>query len=128
MRFIGILGLLVLFLGCNNTRHSKYKSLLVGDWRIENPTLQSFIRFQENGEVVYFFNRFSYELDSLNEFGKWSLDKISKGKQSDTLVITIAKKPQNTVFKFIFIDKDRIKVIDERGQTFFSRIQNQSNN
>jgi hypothetical protein len=38
-------------------------------------------------------------------------------------VVQIDKRPQQTTFQFIPIDQQRIKVIDERGQTFFTRIE-----
>ena len=71
--------------------------------------------------ATYFLNQFSYRLDSLAETGKWELIEIRKGREVDTFIVNIIKKPQNTVFKFIPADKNRIKVIDDIGQTFFTR-------
>jgi hypothetical protein len=105
-----------------NQKENKFKDFLVGEWRIENPILQSFIRFEENGKTTYYFNQFSYRLDSLAEIGKWKLNEIRRGKEIDTFIVKIDKNPQNTVFKFIPVDKDRIKVMDDIGQTFFTRI------
>jgi hypothetical protein len=68
-------------------------------------------------------NRYSYQLDSLAQIGKWSLNEIKKGKYTDTFMVSIDKQPQKTIFQFIVIDQDKIKVIDEQGQTFFTRIQ-----
>ena len=68
-------------------------------------------------------NRYSYQLDSLAQTGKWSLDEIRKGKYTDTFMVSIDKQPQKTIFQLIAVDKDKIKVFDEQGQTFFTRIQ-----
>jgi len=106
-----------------NQKSRQFKEYLKGDWRIENPILQSFIRFEENGKTKYYLNQFSYRLDSLAETGRWSLDEIRKGIETDTFFVTIDKQPQKTVFQFVPVNKDRIKVIDEKGQTFFTRIQ-----
>ncbi|MDC0514389.1 hypothetical protein OAN99_01055 [Flavobacteriaceae bacterium] len=106
-----------------NQKSRQFKNYLIGDWTIENPTLQSFIRFEENGKTTYFMNRYSYQLDSLAETGKWSLDEIRKGKYTDTFMVSIDKQPQKTIFQLIAVDKDKIKVFDEQGQTFFTRIQ-----
>ena len=108
--------------GCMNQKENKFKDFLVGEWRIENPVLQSFIRFEENGKTTYYYNQFSYRLYSLAEIGKWKLNEIRRGKEIDTFIVKIDKKPQNTVFKFIPVDKDRIKVMDDIGQTFFTRM------
>ena len=114
---------LILSVKCTNQKSNKFKSYLVGEWRIDNPTLQSFIRFEENGKTTYYFNRYSYQLDSLAQIGKWNLDEIRKGREIDTFIVTIDKKPKKTVFRFLPLDKNRIKVIDEGGQTFFTRIE-----
>jgi hypothetical protein len=105
-----------------NQKENKFKDFLVGEWRIENPVLQSFIRFEKNGKTTYYFNQFSYRLDSLAEIGEWKLNEIRRGKEIDTFIVKIDKKPQNTVFKFIPIDKDRIKVMEDIEQTFFTRM------
>jgi hypothetical protein len=106
-----------------NQKSRQFKNYLIGDWRIENPTLQSVIRFEKSGKTTYFMNQYSYQLDSLAEIGKWSLDEIRKGKYTDTFIVSIDKQPQKTIFQFIAIDQDKIKVIDEQGKTFFTRIQ-----
>ncbi|MEL0074152.1 MAG: hypothetical protein VW710_06860 [Flavobacteriaceae bacterium] len=85
--------------------------------------MQSFIRFEENGKTTYYLNRYSYKLDSLAEYGDWSLKGIKKGVVRDTFVVQIDKRPQKTTFQFIPIDQQRIKVIDDQGQTFFTRIE-----
>ena len=111
-----------MFLKCTYQKSYKFKNYLVGEWRIDNPTLQSFIRFEEDGKTTYYFNRYSYQLDSLAQIGKWSLDEIRKGMKIDTFIVTIDKQPKKTIFQFLPLDNDRIKVIDEGGQTFFTRI------
>ena len=123
MRLILFFLSLILSVKCTNQKSNKFKSYLVGEWRIDNPTLQSFIRFEENGKTTYYFNRYSYQLDSLAQIGKWNLDEIRKGREIDTFIVTIDKQPKKTVFRFLPLDKNRIKVIDERGQTFFTRIE-----
>ena len=50
-------------------------------------------------------------------------DEIREGKYTDTFMVSIDKQPQKTIFQFIAIDQGEIKVIDEQGQTFFTRIQ-----
>ena len=122
MRYFAIFLSVFFTTGCMNQKENKFKDFLVGEWRIENPILQSFIRFEENGKTTYYFNQFSYRLDSLAEIGKWKLNEIRRGKEIDTFIVKIDKKPQNTVFKFIPIDKDRIKVMDDIEQTFFTRM------
>ena len=123
MRLILFFLSLILSVKCTNQKSNKFKSYLVGEWRIDNPTLQSFIRFEENGMTTYYFNRYSYQLDSLAQIGKWNLDEIRKGREIDTFIVTIDKQPRKTVFRFLPLDKNRIKVIDEGGQTFFTRIE-----
>ena len=123
MRLILFFLSLILSVKCTNQKSNKFKSYLVGEWRIDNPTLQSFIRFEENGKTIYYFNRYSYQLDSLAQIGKWNLDEIRKGREIDTFIVTIDKQPKKTVFRFLPLDKNRIKVIDEGGQTFFTRIE-----
>lgn len=123
MRFLLAVLSFILLTGCMNQKSRQFKEYLIGEWRIENPILQSFIRFEENGKTTYYLNQFSYRLDSLAETGKWSLDEIRKGIETDTFIVTIDKQPQKTVFQFVPVNKDRIKVIDEKGQTFFTRIQ-----
>ena len=107
---------------CNNSKVIKFQNRLSGDWKIENPTLQSFIRFDERGNVTYFFNSFSYEKDSMAEYGKWKLKDIHTGYLKDTFEIEVLKKPANTIFKIIFDSTDKIKVMDDLGSTFFTRV------
>ena len=121
MRYFVIFFSIAFVTGCMNQKENKFKDFLIGEWRIENPEHQSFIRFEGNGKTTYFFNEFSYRLDSLTETGKWELIEIRKGREVDTFIVNIIKKPQNTVFKFIPADKNRIKVIDDIGQTIFTR-------
>ena len=123
MRFFLVVFSVISLTGCMNQKSRQFKNYLIGDWTIENPTLQSFIRFEENGKTTYFMNRYSYQLDSLAETGKWSLDEIRKGKYTDTFMVSIDKQPQKTIFQLIAVDKNKIKVFDEQGQTFFTRIQ-----
>lgn len=123
MRFLLVVFSVICLTGCMNQKSRQFKNYLIGDWRIENPTLQSVIRFEKSGKTTYFMNQYSYQLDSLAEIGKWSLDEIRKGKYTDTFIVSIDKQPQKTIFQFIAIDQDKIKVIDEQGQTFFTRIQ-----
>ena len=123
MRFFLVVFSVICLTGCMNQKSRQFKNYLIGDWTIENPTLQSFIRFEENGKTIYFMNRYSYQLDSLAQIGKWSLDEIRKGKYTDTFMVSIDKQPQKTIFQLIAIDHDKIKVIDEQGQTYFTRIQ-----
>ena len=123
MRFFLVVFSVICLTGCMNQKSRQFKNYLIGDWTIENPTLQSFIRFEENGKTTYFMNRYSYQLDSLAETGKWSLDEIRKGKYTDTFVVSIDKQPQKTIFQLIAVDQDKIKVFDKQGQTFFTRIQ-----
>jgi hypothetical protein len=123
MRFLLVVFSAICLTGCMNKKSRQFKDYLIGDWRIENPTLQSVIRFEESGKTTYFMNRYSYQLDSLAQIGKWSLDEIRKGKYTDTFIVSIDKQPQKTIFQFIAIDQDKIKVIDEQGKTFFTRIQ-----
>lgn len=123
MRFLLVVFSVICLTGCMNQKSRQFKNYLIGDWRIENPTLQSVIRFEKSGKTTYFMNQYSYQLDSLAEIGKWSLDEIRKGKYTDTFIVSIDKQPQKTIFQFIAIDQGKIKVIDEQGQTFFTRIQ-----
>ena len=119
--FILALSLVLLLSGCLNSKSKDFKNYITGDWRIENPTLQSFIRFDPNGKTTYFLNRYSYELDTLAEYGSWHLKDIYKGVSIDTFVVEIIKKPQNTEFKFLILEQNRIRVLDEAGETLFTR-------
>ena len=67
-------------------------------------------------------NRYSYQLDSLSQMGKWSLDKIQKGNITDTFTVTIDNQSRKILFHFIAVDENKIKVIDDGGQVFFTRI------
>ena len=123
MRISSVVCFLIVMSACVSSKSRQFKNYLVGDWRIENPSMQSFIRFEENGKTTFYLNRYSYKLDSLAEYGDWRLKEIKKGAVRDTFVVQIDKRPQQTTFQFIPIDQQRIKVIDERGQTFFTRIE-----
>lgn len=127
MRCFFLLSIVFCMTGCLNTKSRDFKNYLIGDWRIENPTIQSFIRFEENGKTTYFFNRFSYKLDTLAEYGKWNFIGIRKGQHIDTFILEIDKQPQKTIFKLLAVEKNRLRVIDERGKTFFTRIKNNQN-
>ena len=87
MRYFVIFLSVFFISGCMNQKENKFKDFLVGEWRIENPVLQSFIRFEENGKTTYYFNQFSYRLDSLAEIGKWKLIEIRRGKEIDTFIV-----------------------------------------
>ena len=50
-------------------------------------------------------------------------DIVMPEREIDTFMVTIDKQPKKTVFRFLPLDKNRIKVIDEGGQTFFTRIE-----
>lgn len=120
---------LYVFLGfflwnCENPK--SFEDRIIGDWQIENPTLQSYIRFDKGGEVTYFFNRFSYEKDSLAEYGRWQLQEILSSGSLDTFAVEIIKKPQNTLFKLVFVSPNKIKVMDSQGTTYFTRVQQKS--
>ena len=123
MRLVPICLVLGFFLFCStDSKVKKFQHRLTGDWKIENPTLQSFIRFDARGNVTYFFNSFSYEKDSLAEYGKWKLKEIHTGDSKDTFEIEILKKPANSSFKFFFVSTNKIKVMDDIGSTFFTRV------
>ncbi|MDB4267673.1 hypothetical protein N9855_01930 [Flavobacteriaceae bacterium] len=92
MRLLFILVLSGLILSSCSNSSSAFKEFIVGDWQIENPTLQSFIRFNNQGKVTFYFNRFSYEKDSLAEYGKWRLKEIKKGVGIDTFFSRTRKK------------------------------------
>jgi hypothetical protein len=115
MRLLFILVLSGLILSSCSNSSSAFKEFIVGDWQIENPTLQSFIRFNNQGKVTFYFNRFSYEKDSLAEYGKWRLKEIKKGVGIDTFLVELEKKPSNTLFKML---------IDDLGYTLFTRLEN----
>ena len=124
MRFLLILVLSVLILSSCSNSSSAFKEFIVGDWQIENPTLQSFIRFNNQGKVTFYFNRFSYEKDSLAEYGKWRLKEIKKGVGIDTFLVELEKKPSNTLFKMLIVNENKLKIIDDLGYTLFTRLEN----
>jgi hypothetical protein len=124
MRFLFILVLSVLILSSCSNSSSAFKEFIVGDWQIENPTLQSFIRFNNQGKVTFYFNRFSYEKDSLAEYGKWRLKEIKKGVGIDTFLVELEKKPSNTIFKMVIVNENKLKVIDDIGYSRFTRLEN----
>tara|TARA_Y100000389_G_C17445428_1_gene511294 strand:- start:724 stop:1098 length:375 start_codon:yes stop_codon:yes gene_type:complete len=124
MRFLFILVLSVLILSSCSNSSSAFKEFIVGDWQIENPTLQSFIRFNNQGKVTFYFNRYSYEKDSLAEYGKWRLKEIKKGVGIDTFLVELEKKPSNTIFKMLIVNENKLKIIDDLGNTFFTRLEN----
>jgi len=124
MRLLFILVLSGLILSSCSNSSSAFKEFIVGDWQIENPTLQSFIRFNNQGKVTFYFNRFSYEKDSLAEYGKWRLKEIKKGVGIDTFFIELEKKPSNTLFKMLIVNENKLKIIDDLGYTLFTRLEN----
>lgn len=124
MRFLFILVLSVLILSSCSNSSSAFKEFIVGDWQIENPTLQSFIRFNNQGKVTFYFNRYSYEKDSLAEYGKWRLKEIKKGVGIDTFLVELEKKPSNTIFKMLIVNENKLKIIDDLGNTLFTRLEN----
>jgi hypothetical protein len=124
MRLLFILVLSGLILSSCSNSSSAFKEFIVGDWQIENPTLQSFIRFNNQGNVTFYFNRFSYEKDSLAEYGKWRLKEIKKGVGIDTFLVELEKKPSNTLFKMLIVNENKLKIIDDLGYTLFTRLEN----
>ena len=50
MRYFVIFFSIAFVTGCMNQKENKFKDFLVGEWRIENPEHQSFIRFEGNGK------------------------------------------------------------------------------
>jgi len=124
MRLLFILVLSGLIFSCCSNSSSAFKEFIVGDWQIENPTLQSFIRFNNQGKVTFYFNRFSYEKDSLAEYGKWRLKEIKKGVGIDTFLVELEKKPSNTLFKMLIVNENKLKIIDDLGYTLFTRLEN----
>lgn len=124
MRLLFILVLSGLILSSCSNSSSAFKEFIVGDWQIENPTLQSFIRFNNQGKVTFYFNRFSYEKDSLAEYGKWRLKEIKKGVSIDTFLVELEKKPSNTLFKMLIVNENKLKIIDDLGYTLFTRLEN----
>jgi len=124
MRLLFILVLSGLILSSCSNSSSAFKEFIVGDWQIENPTLQSFIRFNNQGKVTFYFNRFSYENDSLAEYGKWRLKEIKKGVGIDTFLVELEKKPSNTLFKMLIVNENKLKIIDDLGYTLFTRLEN----
>ncbi|MDG1342260.1 MAG: hypothetical protein P8P72_04475 [Flavobacteriaceae bacterium] len=124
MRFLLILVLSVPILSSCSNSSSAFKEFIVGDWQIENPTLQSFIRFNNQGKVTFYFNRYSYEKDSLAEYGKWRLKEIKKGVGIDTFLVELEKKPSNTIFKMLIVNENKLKIIDDLGNTLFTRLEN----
>jgi hypothetical protein len=115
MRLLFILVLSGLILSSCSNSSSAFK---------ENPTLQSFIRFNNQGKVTFYFNRFSYEKDSLAEYGKWRLKEIKKGVGIDTFLVELEKKPSNTLFKMLIVNENKLKIIDDLGYTIFTRLEN----
>jgi hypothetical protein len=73
MRISSVICFLIVMSACVSPKSSQFTNYLVGDWRIENPSMQSFIRFEENGKTTFYLNRYSYKLDSLAEYGDWLL-------------------------------------------------------
>lgn len=124
MRLLFILVLSGLILSSCSNSSSAFKEFIVGDWQIENPTLQSFIRFNNQGKVTFYFNRFSYEKDSLAEYGKWRLKEIKKGVSIDTFLVELEKKPSNTLFKMLIVNENKLKIINDLGYTLFTRLEN----
>ena len=124
MRLLFILVLSGLILSSCSNSSSAFKEFIVGDWQIENPTLQSFIRFNNQGKVTFYFNRFSYEKDSLAEYGKWRLKEIKKGVGIDTFLVELEKKPSNTLFKMLIVNENKLKIINDLGYTLFTRLEN----
>src|SRR6056300_1014944 len=124
MRLLFILVLSGLILSSCSNSSSAFKEFIVGDWQIENPTLQSFIRFNNQGKVTFYFNRFSYEKDSLAEYGKWRLKEIKKGVGIDTFLVELEKKHSNTLFKMLIVNENKLKIIDDSGYTLFTRLEN----
>lgn len=121
---LSLLGLIVLSMyGCTTNKSQQFKNHILGDWRIDNPAVQAFVRFEDKGETTYYYNRYSYDLDSLAEYGDWKLNKIIKGVETDTFQVEVDRKIEKIVFNFIVVDQNRLKMIDINGNaTYFSRV------
>jgi hypothetical protein len=120
---LSFLGLIVIMYGCTANKTQQFKNYILGDWRIDTPSAQAFIRFEDKGKTTYFYNRYSYDLDSLAEYGDWKLNRIKKGVETDTFQLVVDRKIGKIVFNFLVVDKNRLKMIDKNGKaTYFNRV------
>ena len=104
-----------------NTTKEKIQTYLIGSWRIENPNLQSFIQFNQNGKANYYFNRHSFEKDTLSESGRWEIDIGNNQSLTDTFQIRIFLKNKIT-FHAVIQDSLRFMTLEKGHTTRFTRL------
>lgn len=113
---------LILLCSCDGINSkNEVKKYLIGTWRIENPNLQSFIQFKKNGDAIYYFNQYSFKLDSLKERGVWEVAFLEKKSLKDTFLITILSKNKITL-KSQILDSTHFLIFEEGRKTRFTRI------
>lgn len=122
--FLACFFLFFIHLSCVNSSEKILKNYLIGTWRIENPTMQSFIKFKKDGRATYFFNRYSLQLDTLSEHGKWEVSFTRKKTLKDTFMLHIIKK-NNIVFKAIILDSIHFLTFEKKIKTRLTRINNE---
>ncbi len=121
MKKIGVIGCwLFAFLSCSERSAVNFQ--LLGTWRIENPSGQAFVRFQNQGKVVFYANRFRLEHDSLQEYGQWTYKTPQPQSLKDTIRIKITTKKGAMELKFLMESPDRLKQFKQKGSVYYNRM------
>jgi TonB-dependent SusC/RagA subfamily outer membrane receptor len=73
------------------------------------------------GDAIYYFNQYSFKLDSLKERGVWEVAFLEKKSLKDTFLITILSKNKITL-KSQILDSTHFSIFEEGRKTRFTRI------
>lgn len=117
---------LFLFVGlfiCCVTSVNHFDEVLIGSWRIENPSGQSFVRFKKNGDVFFYFDRYRFEKDSLVEKGEWQLEQPIPKTIKDTLKIKLTTQKGIHALNFVIESQNRLKNIGHKTNVFYGRME-----
>lgn len=117
---------LFLFVGlfiCCVTSVNHFEKVLIGSWRIENPSGQSFVRFKKNGDVFFYFDRYRFEKDSLVEKGGWQMEQPIAKTIKDTLKIKLTTQKGIHALNFVIESQNRLKNIGHKTNVFYSRME-----
>ena len=100
---------------------SDINNFFLGTWRIENPSLQSFIIFKPNGDALYYANRISYLKYTLVTKGTWDWSYKNQ-KRKDTLLLKI-KGNDYFLFEILVLGPNKLKAIENQNSVYFSRVE-----
>lgn len=111
-----------ILLACQNVNDVHFEQVIVGTWQIENPSVQAFVSFKTDGKVLFYPNRFSFELDSLVEQGQWQLLHPFPKQLYDTFNIGIRTQKGMMELQFLRESSHRLKQLNKQLNIYYNRI------